>query len=440
MIKKIIFYLSLFFCVMENIIVDINIRNYIEIINKCFNRNIYISNKTYAFICFINAIISILIMICIKLIVENKQDEIKGFKLKPDDATFGTANWMNEVEIKKILSTENGPGIVLGKKNEKIIKLPFDSFFNKNIAVFGTSGSMKTTGFLLTNVLELSKTKSSMIFTDPKAEIYRETAEFLKKEGYVIKVFNLKDMVHSDRWNPLAENESITDVQTSADVIISNTQLHTKGSDDFWPRAEENLLKAFEFYFLENKLEQNTLKDIYLKIASGDISNIDELFKRLPQDSPARMSYNIFASGSDTIKASVLTGLGTRLQAFQNKHVQDLTSRSDIDLALPGKRACAYYCITSDMNSDMNFLISLFFTFLFIKLVRYADSMPNGKCENKVFFLLDEFANIGTIPDFNRKISTVRSRDIALIPIVQNVGQIKNRYPNDVWQEIVRKL
>ena len=149
------------------------------------------------------------------------------------------------------------------------------------------------------------------------------------------------------------------------------------------------------------------------------------------------MSYNVFASASDTIKTSVLTGLGTRLQAFQNKHIQDLTSYSDIDLSLPGKKPCAYYCITNDMNSDMDFLISLFFTFLFIKLVRYADGRPDGKCENKVFFLLDEFANIGAIPDFNKKISTVRSRDIALIPIVQNVGQLKNRYPQDVWQEIV---
>ena len=191
---------------------------------------------------------------------------------------------------------------------------------------------------------------------------------------------------------------------------------------------------------MENKVEKNTLADIYSKIAREDIAEIDTIFKKLPQDSPARMSYNIYASGSETIKSSVLTGLGTRLQAFQNKYVQRLTECSDIDLSLPGKQACAYYCITSDMNSDMDFLVSLFFTFLFIKLVKYADSQEDGTCKHKVFFDLDEFANIGQIPDFNKKISTVRSRDIALIPIVQNIGQIKNRYPNDVWQEIIRKL
>ena len=134
--------------------------------------------------------------------------------------------------------------------------------------------------------------------------------------------------------------------------------------------------------------------------------------------------------GSDTIKASVITGLGTRLQSFQNEDLQRLTSETDIDLTLPGKEACIYYVITSDVDSSNDFLASLFFTFLFIKLVRYADSRLNGKCDNEVYCFLDEFANIGQIPDFNKKISTVRSRGIALIPIVQNLGQLQNRYPN----------
>lgn len=231
-------------------------------------------------------------------------------------------------------------------------------------------------------------------------------------------------MKHSDRWNPLAENETITDVQTSSNVIISNTQRHNKGGDEFWPRAEENLLKAFEFYFLETYSENNTLTNVYEQISSGDIGEIDRRFKKMPPDSPARMSYNIFASGSDTIKASVITGLGTRLQLFQNKDLQKITNESDIDLTLPGKKPCIYYIITSDMDDSNDFIASLFYTFLFIKLVRYADSKPDGKCENEVFFFLDEFANLGQIPDFNKKISTVRSRGIALIPILQNLRSI----------------
>lgn len=203
-------------------------------------------------------------------------------------------------------------------------------------------------------------------------------------------------MRHSDRWNPLAENEDITDVQTSSNVIISNTQRHNNGSDEFWPRAEENLLKAFEFYFLENISNNNNLTNVYQNIANINITDLDEMFKKMPPNSPAKMSYNIFASGSDTIKASVITGLGTRLQMFQNDDLQKLTSESDIDLTLPGKQPCIYYVVTSDMNSSFDFIASLFYTFLFIKLVRYADMQPNGKCENEVFFFLDEFANIRT--------------------------------------------
>lgn len=246
-------------------------------------------------------------------------------------------------------------------------------------------------------------------------------------------------MKHSDRWNPLAENQNITDVQTSSDVIISNTQRHDKGGDEFWPRAEENLLKAFEFYFLETLSDKNNLANVYKFLSNGDITEIDNMFKKMPDESPARMSYNIFSSGSDTIKASVITGLGTRLQSFQNEDLQKLTSETDIDLTLPGKKPCIYYVITNDMDSSFDFIASLFFTFLFIKLVRYADSTPNGKCENDVYFMLDEFANLGqnAIPDFNKKISTVRSRGLAIIPIFQNVGQVQNRYPNGLSDEII---
>ena len=207
-------------------------------------------------------------------------------------------------------------------------------------------------------------------------------------------------------------------VPISLFLIRRNT---TNGGDEFWPRAEENLLKAFEFYFLQVLVDKNNLTNIYKKIASGDISDIDNIFKSLPNENPAKMSYNIFASGSDTIKASVVTGLGTRLQLFQNEDLQKLTSESDIDLSLPAKQPCMYYIITDDMDSSYDFLASLFYTFLFIKLVRYADSRPNGKCDVDVFCFLDEFANISQIPDFNKKISTTRSRQIALVPIQQNV-------------------
>lgn len=435
MIKKICFYMFLFFCLILNIVIDMNINKYFEILSKCFDRNIVLTNKLYISICSIIAVISILIIIDIQLVLKKKNEENKGINFKTEDGTFGTANWMEENEIEKVLSFEK-PGIVLGKYKNRIVKLPFDSYFNKNICVFGSSGSMKTIGFLITNLLELSKYKKSIIVTDPKGEIYRKTSSYFRDIDYTVKVFNLNDMRHSDRWNPLQENEYITDVQTSANVLISNTQKHDKSGDEFWPRAEENLLKAFEFYFLDVLLDQNNLTNIYQHVAGGSVAAIDEIFRKL-QDGPAKTSYNIFASGSDTIKASVITGLGTRLQMFQNEELQKITNETDIDLTLPGKQPCIYYIITSDMDSSYDFIASLFYTFLFIKLVRYADSTPTGRCENDVYFFLDEFANLGQIPDFNKKISTVRSRGIALIPILQNLGQFQNRYPDGLSDEII---
>ncbi len=393
MTKKIFLYILIIAIFILNIFLDININNYINILNLCFGKNIVLTKFYYAVICFIIASISILIILDILLVVSKKKIENKGINFKTEDGTYGTASWMPEDEMENVLGTGDIPGIILGKYNEKIVKLPFESYFNKNICVFGSSGSMKTTAFLLTNLLELSKYKKSIIVTDPKAEIYRTTSSYFKSIDYTVKVFNLKDMKHSDRWNPLAENENINDVQTSANIIISNTQKKT-GKDEFWPRAEENLLKAFEFYFLQILVEQNNLTNIYKKIASGDIGEIDRMFKELPNEHPAKMSYNIFASGSDTIKASVITGLGTRLQTFQNEDLQQLTSASDIDLTLPAKQPCIYYIITDDMNGAYDFLSSLFYTFLFIKLVRYADSRPNGRCDVDVFCFLDEFANI----------------------------------------------
>lgn len=228
MIKKVCFYIFLFFCFALNIIIDLKIPKYFETLSNCFDKNIVLTSKLYMFICFIIAIISILIIIDTLLVLFKNKTENKGANFKSEDGTFGTADWMSESEMINILGFNEVPGIVLGKYKDKIVKLPFDSYFNKNICVFGSSGSMKTIGFLLTNLLELSKYKKSIIVTDPKGEIYRTTSSYFRNIGYTVKVLNLNDMRHSDRWNPLKENENITDVQTSANVIISNTQVHNK--------------------------------------------------------------------------------------------------------------------------------------------------------------------------------------------------------------------
>ena len=147
MIKKVCFYIFLLFCLFLNIIIDININKYIYTLNICFNKNITLSNHLYALICFIIALISILIVSDILLVASKGKDKNKGIKIRKDDGTHGTANWMAQSEINQVLGIDDIPGIILGKYNNSIVKLPFDSYFNKNICVFGSSGSMITTRF-----------------------------------------------------------------------------------------------------------------------------------------------------------------------------------------------------------------------------------------------------------------------------------------------------
>lgn len=139
MIKKVCFYIFLFFCLLLNIIIDINIKNYIKVLEECFGNNIILTNNLYVLICVIIALISIFIVIDILLVLYKKNYQNKGINFKPEDGTYGTANWMQEKDIKNVLGINDIPGIILGKYKDSIVKLPFESYFNKNICVFGSS-------------------------------------------------------------------------------------------------------------------------------------------------------------------------------------------------------------------------------------------------------------------------------------------------------------
>jgi len=250
-------------------------------------------------------------------------------------------------------------------------------------------------GYVIPNILNLARQGKSIILTDPKGELYKLTYSFLKEQGYNVKLFNLVDMDKSDRWNPFSVIESEIDAQIFSEIVISNTQLDkNRSQDEFWTRTAQNLLNALslgQVELLRNR-EERSVSKIYSTLATGDIKSIDRYF--LNVRGPGRLSYNIYAQASDTIKQSVVTGLATRLQLFQTKKVRQITDKNDIDLRLPGQEKCAYFCITSDMDGTFDFIASLFFSFLFIKLIRLADNNPNGKLDVETYFLLDEFPNI----------------------------------------------
>ena len=165
---------------------------------------------------------------------------------------------------------------------------------------------------------------------------------------------------------------------------------------------------------------------------------LNALFDVLPVTHPAKAPYSIFKQASESVRGGVIIGLGSRLQVFQNQDIRNITGYDEIDLELPGKQPCAYFCITSDQDSTFDFLSSLFLSFIFIKLVRFADQKcPGGALPVPVHVLGEELCACGVIPDLSRKISVIRSRNISMSCVFQNLAGLQNRYPDNQWQEIL---
>lgn len=380
----------------------------------------------------------------------SKDYDERGFT-RSKYGTYGTASWMKDKELKEILEIKPPPqadGIILGGKNGSVVCLPKDTRLNRHIAVFGASGTRKSRGVIRPALFTILKRGESAVITDPKAELYNDTAELFRKNGYEVKVFNLVDPRHGDSWNCMSDlNGDTLLAQVLTNVIISNTS-EGKG-DHFWDNGEANLLKALVLYIdldRSRSLETKNLAAAYQLLTQNSERQLTALFEKLPLDHPARAPFNLFSQASDTVRSGIVLGLGTRLQVLQNEAVRDIISRSDIDLTAPGKRKCAYFVILSDQDATMAFLSSLFFSFLFIKLVRYADSTPELRCKVPVNLIFDEFNNVGKLggaadgSDFARTLSVIRSRAIYVMLAVQSLGQLQNRYPNNLWAEIVGNL
>jgi type IV secretion system protein VirD4 len=352
---------------------------------------------------------------------------------------LGSARWAYPYETWNVFKNKlNTPGLLFGTVETKPLILPADVRGNLNVAVLGPPGSGKSRAYVRNNLFQAVASGWSVIVTDPKGELTRDFRTFFEEQGYDVKIFNLVDMLHSHRWNPLSQVETDMDAQLLTEVVIANTQAPgRKSGDPFWDRAETNLLKALVLYVI-NELppEERNLGRLYELLASGDSKYLDMLFSPLSQSHPAKMPYNIYVETSPQVRSGVIIGLGTRLQVFQNRLVKSLTDFTDINLESPGYRKSAYFCIISDMDRTFNFLASLFFSFLFISLTRYADR-NEGKLPVFVNFLLDEFCNIGHIPDFTKKISTMRSRGIACSVIFQSITQLQSHYPEKEWETIM---
>lgn len=339
------------------------------------------------------------------------------------DIEHGSSDWSKNGEQYQILS--NKKGIILAENNY----LPVDKRGNVNVLVVGGSGSGKSASYSIPNAYQML---GSYVFTDPKGELYDRTAGYLKQHGYEIKVLNLVRPQNSDGYNPLMHISSEIDVDVIANTIVKGQKAEGSGSDPFWDDSAEMLLKALIYYLMATRPEeeQNLASCAELVRAAnsnGGSNLLTELMSKLPYDHPARMNYKSIEIAPEKTYSSILSTLQSKLGKFDSKEIAELTSTDTINFEEIGNKKTAVYVISSDTHTAYDFLLTIFFAQMIQQLYNHADE-NGGALKVPTYFILDEFANIGKVPDFDKKISTSRSRKISFSVILQNLDQLEAVY------------
>ena len=369
-------------------------------------------------------------------------EDLKGYNkqyTEPYDKPYANRSGDNN---KNIILTQD---VFLGMDGRKTMR-------NLNVLVAGGSGSGKSRFVVKPNILQAN---SSFVITDPKGELLEATGTFLEQQGYKIKVFNLSQMEHSCSYNPFHYIRDEAGVLTMINALIQNTTPpeSTKG-DPFWEKAETALLEAICFYlYYECKEEDRNFTNVMkllrcLEVREGQEdydSTLDIMFKMLKEKDPENIAvrqYAVFKSaGGGKTAQSIMISCQTRLQVFNLKVIHNLTGTDNIDLLSVGKEKTALFCITPVQDKTFNFLVALLYTQLFETLYSYAETHCEGRrLPHHVRFLLDEFANIGTIPEFEMKLATIRSYEMSCTIIIQNLAQLKTMYKDNYPLEEITKL
>ena len=349
------------------------------------------------------------------------------FKSKPKheytDIEHGSSDWSEGGEQYSVLSKNKG--IILAQNNY----LPINKRGNVNVLVVGGSGSGKSASYSIPNAFQML---GSYVFTDPKGELYDKTAGFLRKNGYDIKVLNLVNPANSDGYNPLMHIASEIDVDVVANTIVKGQESEGGKADPYWDDMAEMLLKALIYYLMAVRPEEEqnlaSCSELVRAANSNGGSNLlTELINQLPYDHPARMYYKSIEIAPEKTYGSILSSLQSKLGKFDSKEIAEVTSTDTIDFEAIGSKKTAVYVISSDTHKAYDFLLTIFFSQMIQQLYDFADK-NGGRLRVPTFFILDEFANIGQIPDFDKKISTSRSRGISFSVILQNLDQLEAVY------------
>ena len=317
---------------------------------------------------------------------------------------------------------------------------------NLNVLVVGGSGAGKTRYYARPNIMQGN---CSFIITDPKAELLRSTGNLLKSKGYEVRVFDLINPEASMCYNPFRYIDDDKDVLRLISNLIKNTT--PKGShesDPFWTKAETALLQALMLYLIREAPEdEQTFAMILEMISSAEVREDDEtfqspldlLFENLENRDPLNIAvkqYKVFKQAAGKTAKSILVSAGVRLAAFNLSQIAGLTCIDEMDLADLGEKKVALFCCIPDSDPSLNYLVGLLYTQAFQTLYQLADRKYGGRLPVHVHAVMDEWANISLPDDFEKLLSTMRSREISVSIIVQNIAQIKALY-KDAWESII---
>ena len=359
---------------------------------------------------------------------------------------YGSAVWgdVNQI-VKRYQSPKYDKNLLLTKR----FRMGLDGYMHKrnlNVLVVGGSGAGKTRGYAKPNIMQAN---CSYIVTDPKGEILRSTGHLLKTKGYDVRVFDLITPEASMCYNPFRYISDDKDVLKLISNLIKNTT--PKGShesDPFWTKAETALLQALMLYLIQEAPEdEQNFAMILEMIASAEVREEDEsyqspldlLFERLEARDPSSIAvkqYKVFKQAAGKTAKSILVSAGVRLAAFNLPQIAGLTCVDEMHLEDLGEKKVALFCCIPDSDPSLNYLVGMLYTQCFQTLYQLADRKYGGRPPMHVHAIMDEWANVSLPDDFEKLLSTMRSREISVSIIVQNIAQIKALF-KDSWESLL---
>lgn len=367
---------------------------------------------------------------------------------KREGEEHGSAVWGNANQVNKQFSQDKKTDIILTQN----VRLGLDTYKhrrNLNVLVVGGSGAGKSRFYVRPNIMQLN---TSFVVTDPKSELLKSTGYLLKKKGYEIKVLNLVNFNESDSYNPFMYIRDDKDVIKLINNLIANTTPKSaRESDPFWTKSETALLQALMFYLVYEapKYEQNfSMIMTMLEYAGASEedetmeSALDMLFNKLELTNPTHIAlkqYKVFKKAAGKTAKSILVSCAVRLAAFNLKQIKNITNQDEMDIANLAKRKTAIFAVLPDNDSSFNYIIGLLYTQVFQEMYYQADHVYGGRLPIPLHVCLDEFANVALPDEFDKVLSTMRSRGISASIILQNLAQLKGLFKSsqNAWETIV---